>query len=86
MNNMKKMRDDQFAEGVKRSLYAVSTRLEQDETKHFLEEDMATMDTQFIPRTNADGTVDMNYNFTTSDGTNYDLTLKGSVDKPKSTD
>ncbi|WP_367618111.1 histidine kinase dimerization/phospho-acceptor domain-containing protein, partial [uncultured Muribaculum sp.] len=84
MNNMKKMRDDQFAEGVKRSLYAVSTRLEQDETKHFLEEDMATMDTQFIPRTNADGTVDMNYNFTTSDGTNYDLTLKGSVDKPKS--
>ena len=83
MNNMKKMRDDQFAEGVKRSLYAVSTRLEQDETKHFLEEDMATMDTQFIPRTNADGTVDMNYNFTTSDGTNYDLTLKGSVNKPR---
>lgn len=83
MNNMKKMRDDQFAEGVKRSLYAVSTRLEQDETKHFLEEDMATIETQFYPRANADGTVDMSYNFTTSDGTNYDLTLKkGRVDKP----
>ena len=62
MNNMKKMRDDQFAEGVKRSLYAVSTRLEQDETKHFLEEDLATMETQFYPRTNADGSVGINYN------------------------
>ena len=37
MNNMKKMRDDQFAEGVKRSLYAVSTSLEQNEAKNFLE-------------------------------------------------
>lgn len=85
MNNMKKMRDDQFAEGVKRSLYSVSTRLEQDETKHFLEEDIATMAKQFIPRTNADGSVDMNYNFTTSDGINYDLTLKGkgNIDKPR---
>ena len=81
MNNMKKMRDDQFAEGVKRSLYAVTTRLEQDETKHFLEEDMATMETQFYPRTNADGSVGINYNFTTSEGINYDLTLKGNIDQ-----
>jgi len=81
MNNMKKMRDDQFAEGVKRSLYAVTTRLEQDETKHFLEEDMATLETQFYPRTNSDGSVGINYNFTTSEGINYDLTLKGNIDK-----
>ena len=81
MNNMKKMRDDQFAEGVKRSLYAVTTRLEQDETKHFLEEDMATMETQFYPRTNSDGSVGINYNFTTSEGINYDLTLKGNIDQ-----
>ena len=79
MNNMKKMRDDQFAEGVKRSLYAVTTRLEQDETKHFLEEDLATMETQFYPRTNADGSVVINYNFTTPEGINYDLTLKGRI-------
>lgn len=84
MNNMKKMRDDQFAEGVKRSLYAVSTRLEQDETKHFLEEDMATMETQFYPRPNPDGSVDINYNFTTSEGINYDLTLKGNIDQRSS--
>ena len=41
MNNMVKMRDDQFAEGVRRSLYGVTTTLEQDETRHFLEEDVA---------------------------------------------
>ncbi len=82
MTNMKKMRDDQFEEGVKRSLYAVTTRLEQDETKHFLEEDMTTLDTQFSPRTNSDGSIGLNYNFTTPEGINYDLTLKGNLDKP----
>ncbi len=81
MNNMKKMRDDQFAEGVKRSLYAVTTRLEQDETKHFLEEDMASMETRFYPRTNSDGSVDINNKFTSSEGINYDLTLKMNVDR-----
>lgn len=35
------MRNEQFSEMVKRSLYSVSTALEQDETKHFLEEDLA---------------------------------------------
>ena len=34
MRNMVKMRDDQFDEGVKRSLYAVTTALEQDEAKY----------------------------------------------------
>ena len=61
MNNMKRMRDDQFAEGVKRSLYAVTTRLEQDETKYFLEEDLQQMDTQFYPHTNADGSVSLSH-------------------------
>ena len=49
MKNMVKMREDQFAEGVKRSLYAVTTSLEQDETKHFLEEDMAMLETSALP-------------------------------------
>ena len=81
MNNMKKMRDDQFAEGVKRSLYAVTTRLEQDETKYFLEEDLQQMDAQFYPHTNADGSVSLSYKFNTSEGINYDLTLKGNNDR-----
>lgn len=44
MRNMIKMRDDQFTEGVKRSLYAVTTALERDETRHYLDEDIATID------------------------------------------
>lgn len=38
----------QFSEGVKRSLYAVSTMLEQDETKHYLEEDIAQIEASSI--------------------------------------
>ena len=81
MNNMKKMRDDQFEEGVKRSLYAVTTRLEQDETKHFLEEDLAELDANSLGSQSADGTVALSNRFSTSEGINYDLTLKMNVDR-----
>ena len=40
MENMIKMRNEQFAELVKRSLYGVSTMLEQNETKFFLDQDL----------------------------------------------
>ena len=40
MENIIKMRNEQFSEIVKRSLYGVSTSLEQDETKYFLEQDI----------------------------------------------
>ena len=75
MSEMKRTRDDQFEEGVKRSLYAVTQRLEQDETRHFLEEDLATMQTQFYPRTNRDGTVGFNYKVRTPEGGDFDLTF-----------
>ncbi|MCM1520729.1 MAG: HAMP domain-containing histidine kinase [Lachnoclostridium sp.] len=81
LKNMIQMRDDQFAEGVKRSLYAVVTRLEQDETKHYLDEDAARIESRFYPRTNPDGTISINSNFTTPEGINYDLTLKGDIKK-----
>ena len=38
MENMIKMRNEQFTEAVKRSLYAVSTSLELDETQRYLDE------------------------------------------------
>ncbi len=44
MHNMVRMRDDQFSEGVKRALYGVSNLLEQAETRHFLEEDAAAIE------------------------------------------
>ena len=50
MRNMIRMREDQFAEGVKRSLYAVSNALEQDETKYFLEEDAAQIQSSIYPQ------------------------------------
>ncbi|MDE6371829.1 MAG: HAMP domain-containing histidine kinase [Duncaniella sp.] len=76
MNNMKKMRDDQFAEGVKRSLYAVSTRLEQDEAKYYLNDVLTALDGQYYPRLNPDGSIGINNSFTTPEGINYDLSLR----------
>ena len=40
IENMVRMRNEQFSEAVKRSLYAVSSQLEQDETKRYLAEDI----------------------------------------------
>jgi len=85
MRNMVRMRDDQFAEGVKRCLYAVTTRLEQDETKYFLDKDLATIETSFLPRYNADGSADagtMTSSFT-SEGIAGDITIKRNIKTPK---
>lgn len=38
MDNMVRMRNEHFSEAVKRSLYSVCAKLEQDETKYFLDE------------------------------------------------
>lgn len=83
MHNMVRMRDDQFAEGVKRSLYAVSTELEQEETRHFLEEDVAQIESSVLPRYSLDSRdqAGIKYSFTTSEGLEGDLTLKGDVNK-----
>ena len=85
MNNMKKMRDDQFDEGVKRSLYAVTTRLEQDEAKHFLEEDLAQMETSSLPSRSGGEGVDITNRFSTPEGINYDLTLRMNIDRRSAT-
>lgn len=79
MHNMVRMRDDQFAEGVKRSLYSVSTELEQNETRHFLEEDVAQIESSVLPRfalSNNDQ-AGIKYSFTTREGVEGDLTIKG---------
>ncbi|MDE7141770.1 MAG: hypothetical protein K2O33_02615 [Muribaculaceae bacterium] len=48
MESMIRMRDDQFSEGVKRSLNVVASLLEQDETKYFLEEDVADVESSSV--------------------------------------
>ncbi len=77
MRNMIRMRDDQFAEGVKRSLYAVTTNVEQDEAKHFLEEDVAMIESSVLPRYSSNGqeTGGIKYSFTTNEGLSGDITL-----------
>lgn len=81
MQNMIRMRDDQFSEGVKRSLYAVTTNLEQDETKHFLEEDVAQIETSVLPRYSVGGTDQggIKFSFTTAEGKRGALTLQGDL-------
>jgi signal transduction histidine kinase len=86
MGNMIRMRDDQFAEGVKRSLYAVSTMLEQDETKHFLEEDVEQIESssiypQYSSQTGTTGIGGIKYSFTTSSGVAGDLIVAGNADQ-----
>ncbi len=84
MGNMIRMREDQFAEGVKRSLYAVTAMLEQDETRHFLEEDVAKMGSSMV-FTKHDGKLPqqtgITYSYKTSEGVEADLTIKGDADK-----
>ncbi len=83
MRNMVRMRDDQFVEGVKRSLYAVTTALEQDETKFYLEQDAATLETTYLPRYDTEpstSTIDPSAGYPmpgTSDGTGPSLKTTG---------
>lgn len=81
MKNMIRMRDDQFSEGVKRSLYAVTTNLEQDETKYYLEEDVAQIETSVLPRYSVGGADQggIKFSFTTAEGKKGALTLQGDL-------
>lgn len=47
LENMVKMRDEQFSEGVMRSLYATSEFLEREETLRFLESDINILESSF---------------------------------------
>jgi signal transduction histidine kinase len=81
MKNMIKMRDDQFAEGVRRSLYSVTTALEQDETRHYLEEDAAAIEQSIYSQLDAGNKGEsntFNYSFKTSDGLKF--TVQGDQD------
>lgn len=85
MEDMMKVRDDQFSEGVKRSLNAVANTLEMDETRYYLEENVDDIETSSIyaqyssdQLPNLDG---IQYAFSTSNGMEGYLTIKGDVDK-----
>ncbi|MDE6408701.1 MAG: HAMP domain-containing histidine kinase [Muribaculaceae bacterium] len=48
LENMVKMREEQFSEGVMRSLYSTSEFMEKQETLHFLEEDVNIIESSLI--------------------------------------
>jgi len=50
MENMIKMRNEQFKELVTRSLYGVSTMLEQNETKYYLDQDLQEAEAAYRPQ------------------------------------
>lgn len=78
MRSMVKMREDQFSEGVRRSLYSVTSLLEQDETRHFLEEDVELIETTALGSSQNSG---VTYSITTQSGLSADLTISGVNDK-----
>lgn len=76
MKNMLSMRNDQFNEGVRRSLYAVSSTLEQDETRHFLEEDAAAIEAKIYSQTPASIDNNGSFHLTMPDGLQAEVTIR----------
>ncbi|MDE6144666.1 MAG: HAMP domain-containing histidine kinase [Muribaculaceae bacterium] len=76
MNNMVRMRDDQFEENVRRSLYGVTEMLEQQEARHFLEENLAQVE-NFTPYKRRDNSEGVSMKFTTPSGLSGRFTLEG---------
>ena len=83
MRNIVQIRYEQFAQGVRQSLVAVSMRLEQDETRHYLQEEVAQVQASSLSEQLLGETMPrqegVKYSFTTSTGLEADLTIKGNV-------
>lgn len=85
MEDMIKMRNDQFTEGVKRSLNSVTYHLEQDETRFYLEDDVNEVEASALYQQFSDGQPPhlggIEYSFSTLSGVEGNLTIKGNIDK-----
>jgi len=85
MESMIKMREDQFSEGVHRGLHGVAMRLEQDEIKYYLDEDVSLIETSSVYSQYPDGTLPhlggVKYKFSTLSGLDADITIKADVEK-----
>ncbi len=84
MENMIKMREDQFTEGVIRSLYGVVNQLEHDEAQSFIDEEVEDVEASSIYSQYSEGIPHVGgikYSITTMSGVVADLTIKGSFDQ-----
>lgn len=80
LENMVKMREEQFSENVMRSLYATSSYLERRETLHFLEEDVNIIESSFYDDTPLNSG-NISYSVQSPDGTITNYTLSTEVDR-----
>ena len=84
LNNMVRMRNEQFMEGVKRSLYAVAGYLEREETLHYLEKDISSIENSFYNEYNYDKGQNesiLRYSIERPDGTVTNYTISSSSEK-----
>ncbi|MDE5555539.1 MAG: hypothetical protein K2J10_10210, partial [Muribaculaceae bacterium] len=86
MKNMVEMRYEQFTQGVRQSLLSVAIRLEQDETRYFLDQDASSLaatsvTTQNFSGSTLSGVEGLKFSFTTPSGLEGDVTLKGTPDE-----
>lgn len=81
MKDMVGLRYEQFTQGVRQSLLNVAIRLEQDETRYFLEQDLNRLTSSSVTKKSFSDAISetegVKFPFTTSSGLEGDLTLKG---------
>lgn len=80
LENMVKMRQEQFTEGVMRSLDATSDFLEKQETLYFLEQDVNIIESSLYDNYDSHGDANLKYSVENPDGTITKYTLSSEVE------
>ncbi|MDO4319881.1 MAG: HAMP domain-containing sensor histidine kinase [Bacteroidales bacterium] len=81
MKNIVGIRYEQFSQGVRQALVAVAIHLEQDETRHFLEDEVSEIESKSIYTQRLGAQLPqqegIKFSFSTTTGLEADLTIKG---------
>lgn len=81
LENMVKMREEQFTEGVMRSLNTTSEFLERQETLHFLEQDVNIIESSLYDNYGESTDTNLKYSVENPDGTVTNYTLSSRIDQ-----
>ena len=84
LENMVKMRDEQFTEGVMRSLNTTSEFLEKQETLYFLEQDVNIIESSLYDSYGSHGDTNLKYSVENPDGSVTKYTLSSEVEAGRS--
>lgn len=83
LENMVKMREEQFTEGVMRSLNTTSEFLERQETLYFLEQDVNIIESSLYDNYGESTDTNLKYSVENPDGTVTNYTLSSQIDQNK---